>query len=137
MGQTRRRFISSLGPAFASILVPARRARAIGAVTGPHPKPRPGIDGSRVLTADGLAEHPDAIPVFDMVRQIPQIADGIRCQCDCHNVTGYRSLLVCYEGEGMAAQCQICQGQAKLAFRMHRQGHTLDEIRTAIDEEFG
>jgi hypothetical protein len=31
----------------------------------------------------------------------------------------------------------ICQGQARLAFRMHGEGKTLDQIRTAIDAKFG
>jgi hypothetical protein len=35
---------------------------------GPHPKPRPGIDASKVLAADALEENPKAAPVFDMVR---------------------------------------------------------------------
>jgi len=37
----------------------------------------------------------------------------------------------------MAQHCMICQGQARLAFRMHGEGKTLDQIRTAIDAKFG
>ena len=37
----------------------------------------------------------------------------------------------------MAQHCVICQGEARLAFRMHEQGKSLDEIRAAIDEKFG
>jgi hypothetical protein len=37
----------------------------------------------------------------------------------------------------MAQHCVICQGEARLAFRMHEQGKTLDQIRDAIDAKFG
>jgi hypothetical protein len=104
---------------------------------GPHPTPRPGIDASKVLTRDQLTEHPAAEPVFEMVRKIPQVVDGIRCQCGCAELPEFYSLLSCYEADGMAQHCVICQGEAKLAFRMHEQGKTLDQIRAAIDERFG
>ena len=126
-------------------LVYARPAEAgiLGRVTrrrpssGPHPSPRPGIDASKVLTRDQLTEQPAAEPVFDMVRKIPQVVDGIRCQCGCAELPEFYSLLSCYEADGMAQHCVICQGEAKLAFRMHEQGKTLDQIRAAIDAKFG
>lgn len=102
-----------------------------------HPEPRPGIDASRVLKASELAQFPEAVPVFDLIRQIPQIADGIRCQCDCKTLVEYRSLLTCFEGTGMATHCDICQAQAKVAFRLHKEGRSLAEIRRAIDLRFG
>jgi hypothetical protein len=37
----------------------------------------------------------------------------------------------------MALDCPICQGQARLAFRMHRQGRSLDRIRASIDARYG
>ena len=112
--------------------MPARRRYG-----GPHPTPRPGIDASKVLTHDKLTENPKAEPVFDMVRKIPQVADGIRCQCGCAELPEFYSLLSCYEADGMAQHCVICQGEAKLAFRMHEQGKSRDEIRAAIDAKFG
>jgi hypothetical protein len=104
---------------------------------GPHPTPRPGIDASKVLTRDKLTEHSAAEPVFDMVRKIPQVVDGIRCQCGCAELPEFYSLLSCYEADGMAQHCVICQGEARLAFRMHEQGKSLDQIRAAIDAKFG
>ncbi len=104
---------------------------------GPHPTPRPGITSSKVLTADALRENPKAAPVFDMVRKIPQIADGIRCQCGCAELPEFYSLLSCYEADGMAQHCVICQGEGRLVYTMHEQGKTLDQIRAAIDDRFG
>lgn len=108
---------------------PARRP-------GDHPTPRPGIDGSKVLKAADLADHPDMIPLFDGVREIPQIVDGIRCYCGCDERPESYSLLSCYE-DGMAKHCYVCQGEGKLVVSLHGEGKTLDEIRAAIDLEFG
>lgn len=37
----------------------------------------------------------------------------------------------------MAQHCDVCQGQAKLAHRLHKDGWSLNGIRRAIDAEFG
>lgn len=113
----------------------ARTVRRRG--PGPHPDPRPGITAARVLTAEQLAEWSHAAPVFDLVREIPGVVDGIRCQCGCADSPGFYSLLSCFEAEGMARYCDICQGEARLAHRLHRAGQGLDEIRAAIDARFG
>ena len=126
--------VSLVRPVTARATAPSRAPRF---TPGTHPTPRPGIDASKVLTRDKLTEHPAAQPVFDMVRKIPQVVDGIRCQCGCAELPEFYSLLSCYEADGMAQHCVICQGEAKLAFRMHEQGKSLDEIRAAIDAKFG
>jgi len=128
---TRRAFLALLAGA-----IPMVRGR------GPrprdhHPEPRTGIDASRVLPAPRLSEHPDAIPVFDMVREIPQVIDGIRCQCGCGDLPDKYSLLSCFEADGMAQDCTACKEQARLAHRLHRAGRSLADIRLAIEREFG
>ncbi len=104
-----------------------------------HPTPRAGVDAARVLTAARLRElgAAAAIPAFDEVRQIPQIADGIRCHCGCADDHAHYSLLSCYEGDGMARECAICTGQGRMAFRLARAGRSLDAIRSAIDDRYG
>lgn len=110
----------------------ARRRRG-----GPHPNPRPGITSANVLTAEQLADAPDVIEIFDLVRQIPEVVDGIRCQCGCADLPGFYSLLSCYESEGMARHCVVCQGEGRLAYRLHKAGESLDSIRAAIDARYG
>ncbi len=90
-----------------------------------------------MLTGEQLAKTPDLIPLFDSVRQIPQVVDGIRCNCGCTNPPEFYSLLSCYEGHGMARNCLQCQGQARLVVRLQKEGKSLDEIRAAIDAKFG
>ena len=105
---------------------------------GPHPSPRPGITAAKVATREQLDGKADLIEVFDGVREIPQVIDGIRCQCGCAASDGFYSLLTCYEGDAaMAKFCHICQGEGKLAVRLHKEGKSLDEIRSAIDAKFG
>lgn len=118
-------------------------ARAALAATphrdGKHPDPRPGIDASRMPPDDKVREHGDnALAAFAEARQIPEILDGIRCNCGCADEPGMRSLLTCYEGDdAMALHCHVCQGQARLAYKLHQRGRTLARIRAAVDARFG
>jgi hypothetical protein len=103
-----------------------------------HPTPRRGITAARVLKANQLNDaDADVIEIFDMVRQIPQVADGLYCYCGCADLPEHYSLLSCYEQDGMAQGCVICQGEGRMAFDLHKQGRTLDQIRAAIDRNFG
>ena len=80
-----------------------------------------------MLTKEQLAKTPKLIPVFDGIREIPEIADGIRCNCGCTDPPELRSLLSCFEGRGMARDCAICQGQARLAMGRFTDSAFLEE----------
>jgi hypothetical protein len=131
MTVSRRRFLALLPVA---LLAPP--ARAMAARKPKHPTPRPGITAARVLSDAKLTDKA-AAPVYAMVRQIPEVVDGIRCNCGCADLQGFYSLLTCYEEGGMAQHCTICQGQARLAHKLHAEGWSLNGIRRAIDAEFG
>jgi hypothetical protein len=137
---TRRTAIGALARGVAAlVLAPATglTAAAIPPRRLPHPDPRPGIDASRMLPPERVAGHPDAVPAFDEARTIPGVLDGLGCACGCAGRPGKRSLLSCYEEDGMALDCEICQGEARLAYRLHRKGRTLAEIREAVDARYG
>ncbi len=103
-----------------------------------HPEPREGIDASLVITDEQAAKYgEESVEVVRMIREIPQIADGIGCYCGCHVRPGYRSLLTCFYEDGRGPGCPICKGQTKLAYRRHKEGQSLDRIRRAIDARFG
>ena len=129
----RRRFLKASSAAIAALLLPGTAAAA---QTPLHPTPRRGITGKKVLTKEQLAKTPALIPLFDSIREIPQVIDGIRCNCGCTNPPEFYSLLSCYESKGMARDCAICQGQGRLAVRLHKEGKSLDQIRAAIDAKF-
>lgn len=131
---TRRRFLGACSASVAALLVIRRTAWAQSIPL--HPMPRRGITAARVLGSKQLADTPKFIPLFDSVREIPQIIDGIRCNCGCTDPPEFYSLLSCYEGRGMARDCVVCQGQARLAVRLHREGKSLQQIRNAIDAKF-
>jgi hypothetical protein len=137
---SRRHFLGACSAAIAALFIPSETASAARrrmGDPGPHPTPRPGITGEKVLTSEQLVSKPKLIPLFDSVREIPEIIDGIRCNCGCTHPPEYYSLLSCFEGKAMARDCGVCQGQGRLAARLHKDGKTLDEIRAAIDARFG
>jgi hypothetical protein len=101
---------------------------------GRHPQPRPGVTGERVLPADSVSER--GREVYTMAARIPGLLDGIYCHCDCHERDGLRSLLECFEN-AMASTCGICLGQARLVYEMHEKGKSLNEIRQAVDADYG
>jgi hypothetical protein len=135
---SRRTFIATGLGAFVTVLATTRLAHARShRDPKPHPDPRPGITGANVATKEQLASTPALIPIFDSVREMPEIVDGIRCRCGCADSPGFRSLLCCYEGAvAMARECHTCQGEAKLAARLKQSGKSLDEIRAAIDAKY-
>ncbi|MGH8646830.1 MAG: PCYCGC motif-containing (lipo)protein [Gammaproteobacteria bacterium] len=101
-----------------------------------HPEPRAGITAVKLPPANDLREYPEAMPVFEMVRRIPRIIDGIRCYCGCAQSPDFYSLLSCFEGAAMAKRCPHCQAQARLAFFNFERGKSLREIRAAVDAKF-
>lgn len=145
---SRRRFLTrilaGLGATLAlggggPLLALARGGPAAGRLDGDrpeHPDPRPGIDASDVLAGEALADSPDAIPIYDGVREMPHIADGLRCYCGCAEWEGYRSLLTCFEQNGMARYCDGCLSEAELAHRRWKEGQSLAQIRRAVDARF-
>lgn len=102
-----------------------------------HPTPRPGITAAKVVAATQLSAWPHLQQLFDGIRAIPAIADGIRCSCGCAELPEYYSLLSCFEGAAMATICPICQGAGKLTVRLYGEGRRLEQIRAAVDAQFG
>ena len=106
-GMTARRHVLALLASLPLGALPrSLRALESGRGAGPHPTPRPGVDASKVLAAADLDGDTEVLEVFDKVREIPQVVDGIRCHCGCADLPGFYSLLSCYEDAGMARHCQ-------------------------------
>jgi hypothetical protein len=104
-----------------------------------HPEPRPGISAEKVLAADALGASPKqkVLDVYEAARSYPALFDGIACGCSCGGKNGpHRSLLVCFETM-QPTGCIACQEEADLVGRLARQNKSLDEIRKAVDKEFG
>ena len=139
---TRREMLVLMGatllPGWARVGDGACHAGRGRATKGPHPEPRPGITAEKVVPDDQLTHRTETVlAAFAAVRTIPHIVDGIRCHCGCADLAENYSLLSCYEGNGMAQHCLVCQGQARMALRLHEEGRDLDRIRAAIDARYG
>jgi hypothetical protein len=103
---------------------------------GEHPAPRPDVTGATVIPAERFADYTRVSAVYAQAAEIPHILDGLHCYCDCAQHSGHRSLLTCFESDH-AAPCDISLTEAAIAYRMTREGRSLDEIRAAIDELYG
>lgn len=134
---SRRQLLARCATVVASLVALPAAARAARRPRDDHPTPRPGITGAKVLGAKELADSPELVPLFEAVRAAAPVIDGIRCHCGCADAPGNYSLLSCYEGDAMAKVCPVCKGEGRLATRMHREGKSLDDIRVAIDAQFG
>lgn len=101
-----------------------------------HPEPRAGITAERVIPDPAIPRTPGALEAYAAARRAPAVLDGLYCHCDCSQHAGHRSLLTCFESEH-GAYCDICMGEAVLANRLAARGTPLQEIRAAIDRQFG
>ena len=137
---SRRAFLACGATTLGALLIPTRTARAAGLhfpLPSPHPTPRVGITGAKVLTKEQLAGKPQLVGLFDAVRAIPEVIDGIRCNCGCAQFDSFYSLLSCYEGyDSFAMECSICHVQCLLAVRLHNAGTSLYALRAAVDAHF-
>jgi hypothetical protein len=153
--QTRRRFLAALPLGAAALLLRSTPAQALISPHAPkkcghahglgpafgrgpedHPSPRVDVDASRVIPAKNLG-NPAVESLFDKIREIPEIADGVFCYCGCSVMPGHYSLLSCYEPGGAGQWCEICQGEGALVYRRYKEGQSLEQIRRAIDARFG
>lgn len=100
-----------------------------------HPAPRSDAQQMQTASPERFAAYPEAKEAYEMAPHIKSTLDGLFCYCYC-NGGGHYSLLDCFKDEH-GAGCDICIGEARLAYRMVQQGKSLEEIRTAIDQTFG
>jgi hypothetical protein len=72
--------------------------------------------------------------------RIPELLEGIPCYCSCGAV-GHKSLKDCFlkgeEGfEEHASYCDICVNEALDVYTWQKEGVSLQEIRSRIDEKY-
>ena len=101
-----------------------------------HPEPRAGANAAKIIPDAMIPRTPGALEAYAAARKAAATLDGVYCHCDCSKHAGHRSLLTCFESEH-GAYCDICMGEAMLAAGMAERGASLQDIRTAIDRQFG
>jgi hypothetical protein len=97
-----------------------------------HPEPREHVDHTHVAPAARYAAYPRVASIYQEVAEVPHVIDGIYCYCACSEHSGHHSLLDCFHDDH-AARCDVCLSEGTMAYRMHKDGKSLEEIRTAID----
>ena len=102
----------------------------------PHPEPRPGVTGEKVLPESEIGDRRRVREVYEAARTHPELFDGVYCACECDKSMGHRSLLSCFESR-QAIGCMACREEGELVARLARDEKTLAEIRLAVDKEFG
>ena len=110
------------------IVLNVRRAEAR------HPEPRATAENIRLDSADRYHDAHVA-STYRKAGKIKQIVDGLFCYCFCKG-GGHYSLLDCFRDEH-GSTCDICMGEADLAYEMNQKGATLEEIRAEVDRQFG
>lgn len=120
----------------AVVVLQKPKPRAAGEIASHHPTARPGITAAKVMPASFVPRTPGSAEAYAAARMHAATLDGVYCHCDCSKHAGHRSLLTCFEGEH-GAYCDICMGEAMVASGMADQGRSLEQIRTAIDRQFG
>ena len=73
---------------------------------------------------------------YAAARTHPAVFDGVFCACGCDKSMNHRSLLSCFESR-QALGCMACREEGELVGRLAGDGKTLEEIRRAVDIEFG
>lgn len=137
MGKTPWIVAGAAAAALAGVLVVSRPQQAPPAAHGStHPDPRAGITAQQVLPNAFVPRTPGSTEAYAAARLAAATLDGVYCHCDCSKHAGHRSLLTCFESTH-GAYCDICMGEAVLAAQMSGQGQSLEQIRAAIDRQFG
>ncbi len=137
MGKTPWIVAGAAAAALAGVLVVSRPQQAPLVMHGStHPDPRAGITAQQVLPNAFVPRTPGSTEAYAAARQAAATLDAVYCHCDCSKHAGHRSLLTCFESTH-GAYCDICMGEAVLAAKMSGQGQSLEQIRAAIDRQFG
>jgi hypothetical protein len=100
-----------------------------------HPQPRAEAAQMHTESPDRYGDYPEAKEVYKLAAYVKTTLDGLFCYCYCKG-GGHYSLLDCFKDDH-GAGCDICLDEARLAYGMVQQGASLDQIRAAIDAQFG
>jgi hypothetical protein len=72
---------------------------------------------------------------YASAKAAPEVMAKLFCYCGCDMTDSHTALIDCFTGQhGM--DCHICQEEAVLALRMHRDGASIAEIQKRVDAEF-
>ncbi len=108
-----------------------------------EPKPvssdQPGLAGAKTDSKELAAKvlmRPDFIGRVKMcymaAKEIPALSQKLFCYCGCDYTDEHSSLLDCYTSDH-SVDCEYCQGEMMMAFKLNRKGASVAEIQKALD----
>jgi hypothetical protein len=100
-----------------------------------HPQPRAAAEQMVTESPDRYGAYPEAKEVYKMAAHIKSTLDGLFCYCYCKG-GGHYSLLDCFKDDH-GAGCDVCLDEARVAYQMIQEGASLEQIRAAIDAQYG
>src|SRR6266513_5720473 len=90
----------------------------------------PPILSGAQLTGD--FKQPVQRHAYEVAAKIPNTLYQLPCYCHCDRSVGHRSLRSCFESEH-GAHCGTCMAEAFYAYKMHKQGKTIAQIREGVE----
>ncbi len=72
---------------------------------------------------------------YRIAAEIPKVLDSQFCYCYCKQEKKHKTLLTCFTNKH-GSKCETCINEVLYAYKMYKQGLTLDEIVIAIDKKF-
>jgi hypothetical protein len=72
---------------------------------------------------------------YAAAKAAPEVMENLFCYCGCDLTDSHTSLLDCFTSIH-GVDCHICQDEAQIALRLHKQGLPMLKIQQQIDEEF-
>ncbi|MCH8156239.1 MAG: hypothetical protein IID18_00545 [Nitrospinae bacterium] len=72
---------------------------------------------------------------YRIAAEIPKIIDSQFCYCYCKKNHNHKTLLTCFTSKH-GSKCDTCIGEVLYAYKLYKQGKTLDEIVIAVDKKF-
>jgi hypothetical protein len=97
------------------------------AARGPMPKLLPEAERTGIYFS-----RPYETAAYKMADAIPEILYQLPCYCRCDRAMRHKSLHSCFE-VSHAAVCTTCMSEAAYAYREHRAGKTIAQIRSGIE----
>lgn len=98
------------------------------AAAAPGKKPR-----AEVLNPDQFFGM--AMIGYAAAKAAPEVMENLFCYCGCDLTDSHTSLLDCFTSIH-GVDCHICQDEAQVALKLHKQGLPMAKIQQQIDEEF-
>ncbi len=106
---------------------------AVKAATPGPAKEKLSYDGKPVLSPSGYFGA--AAMGYASAKAAPEVMARLFCYCGCDVSDSHSWLIDCFTSDH-GKDCHICQEEAVLALRLHRDGASMTEIQQRIDQDF-